>query len=48
MELNDFIACLNKGKKCKVVTPDSSLASVKLVEAEIKSAMTGKKVAVKL
>jgi predicted dehydrogenase len=48
IELTDIISCLNKGKKCSVVTPESSLASVKLVEAEIKSALTGKTIPVKL
>ena len=48
LELRDFVACLRKDKPCEVVTPESALQSVKLVEAEIKSALTGKRVPVRL
>ena len=48
LELRDFLSCIRKGKPCEVVTPESALQTIKLVEAEIKSALTGRRVAVKL
>jgi len=48
LELRDFVTCLRKDKPSEVVTAKSALQSVKLVEAEIKSALTGKRVPVKL
>lgn len=41
-ELAHFIDCLAAGKKSDVVSPESAALSVQLVEAEIKSAVTGK------
>ena len=48
LELRDFIACVRKDKFSDVVPPKSALQSVKLLEAEMKSVRTGKRVAVKL
>ena len=48
LELRDFVSCLRTGRPCKVVTPNSALQAVKLVEAEIRSARTGRRVAVRL
>jgi predicted dehydrogenase len=45
-ELEHFVDCIKKNKKSDVVTPESALASVKLVEAELKSVASGKKVSV--
>lgn len=47
-ELGHFVDCIRSGKKSDVVTPESAMASVNLVEAELKSAATGKTVKVKL
>jgi len=44
LEIAYFIDCVNKGKKPAVVTPESSAESVRIVEAEVKSAKTGKSV----
>jgi predicted dehydrogenase len=41
-ELAHFIDCLAAGRKSNVVSPESAMQSVQLVEAEIKSAATGK------
>ena len=46
-ELAHFVSCIATKKKSTVAPPESALASVKLIEAELKSAQTGKKVAVK-
>jgi len=46
-ELAHFIDCIAKGRKSDVVSPESALASVRLVECEVKSALTGKTVPVK-
>jgi len=46
-ELAHFIGCLRKKRASKVVTPEGAMESVKLVEAEVKSALTGKPVRVK-
>ncbi len=43
-ELVHFIECIGFGRKSKVVSPESAMLSVKLIEAEIKSAVTGKNV----
>lgn len=43
-ELRDFVDCVAKNRKSEIVTPESAMRSVKLVEAEIKSATTGKAV----
>lgn len=48
LELRDFIACVRKDKFSDVVPPQSALQSVKLLEAEMNSVQTGKRVAVKL
>jgi 1,5-anhydro-D-fructose reductase (1,5-anhydro-D-mannitol-forming) len=42
-ELEYFIDCIKKNRKPKVVTPQSSVMSVKMVEAEVKSARSGGK-----
>ena len=47
-ELRHYIDCVVANKKSNVVTPESALQSVKLVEAEIKSVMTRKTVPVRL
>ncbi len=47
-ELAHFVECIAKGRKSDVVSPESALASVRLVECEVKSALTGKTVPVKL
>lgn len=41
-ELVHFIECIAAGKKSKIVSPESAMLSVQLVETEIKSAATGK------
>lgn len=43
-ELAHFIDCIAGGKKSDVVSPESAMASVQLVETEIQSAITGKKI----
>lgn len=43
-ELAHFIECIASGRKSDVVSPESAMGSVKLVEAEIKSAAGGKKI----
>lgn len=43
-ELAHFIDCIANDKRSNVVSPESAMLSVKLVEAEIKSAVAGKKV----
>jgi len=43
-ELTHFIECIAGGGKSAVVSPESAMLSVKLVETEIKSAVAGKKV----
>ncbi len=48
LELRDFIACLAKGKESEVVTPASAAQSVRLVELEMESALTGRTVPVRL
>lgn len=47
-ELRHFVECIAKGKASDVVSPESALESLKLVEMEVKSARTGKTVPVKL
>lgn len=47
-ELRHFVKCLKAGKPSPVVTPEDALASVRMVEAEVKSATTGKTVPVKI
>ena len=46
-ELADFVRCIARRKPSKVVTPESALRSVKLIEAEVKSVRTGKRVRVR-
>ncbi len=46
-ELQHFVNCLAKGQGSDIVTPESALQSVQLVEAEIESAKSGKPVAVR-
>jgi len=46
LELAHFADCIRRNKKSAVVTPESSADSVRLVEAEVKSARTGKTVRV--
>jgi predicted dehydrogenase len=46
-ELKDFVAAIAKNGKAKLVTPESALKSVSLIEAEEKSALTGKPVKLK-
>lgn len=45
-ELRHFVDCLAKDRASDVVSPESALQSVRLVEAEIESAATGKPVKV--
>lgn len=45
LELRDFLLCIARNRASKVVTPQSAVESVKLVEAEMKSAISGKRVA---
>lgn len=47
-ELRHFVECIVKNKLSDVVTPKSALDSVKLIEFEMKSALSGKTVPVKL
>ncbi len=46
LELKHFVQCITGNKASDVVPPESALASVKLVESELKSALTGKTVPV--
>jgi 1,5-anhydro-D-fructose reductase (1,5-anhydro-D-mannitol-forming) len=46
-ELKDFVQCLARGRQSQVVTPESALRSVKLIEHEVKSVRTGQRVRVK-
>lgn len=46
-ELAHFVDCIAEGKASDVVSPRSAVKSVRLIEAEVQSAMTGKKVPVK-
>jgi 1,5-anhydro-D-fructose reductase (1,5-anhydro-D-mannitol-forming) len=48
LELRHYVDCISKNIYSPVVSPESALATVKLVECEMKSALTGKTVAVKL
>ena len=43
-ELRHFLHCLKTGKTSPVVTPESAWRSLKLVEAEIRSARAGRRV----
>ena len=43
-ELRHFIDCIAKDEASTVVTPKSAMRSVQLVEAEIRSAISGKPV----
>ncbi len=47
-ELKHFIDCIANKRKSDVVSPESALHSVKLIEAEMKSAQTGKSVPVRI
>jgi predicted dehydrogenase len=47
-ELAHFVDCIAKNKPSTVVTPESALQSVKLIEAEVRSARLGRTVAVRL
>ena len=47
-ELRHFVECIAKKKSSGVVSPNSAMESVKLVELEMKSALTGRTVPVKL
>jgi predicted dehydrogenase len=47
-ELAHFVKCLAGNKASNVVSPESALASVRLVEASVKSARTGKPVRVRI
>ncbi|MEK7477654.1 MAG: Gfo/Idh/MocA family oxidoreductase [Candidatus Coatesbacteria bacterium] len=47
-ELAHFVECIRKNKASPVVTPESALQSVKLVEAEVRSVRSGKTVRVRL
>ncbi len=47
-ELRDFVACLAKDRGSEVVTPESAARSVRLVELEAQSALTGRAVPVRL
>ncbi len=46
-ELKHFVDCIRRGKASDVVSPESALQSVKLVEAEIASVKSGKAVAIR-
>ena len=48
LELRDFVACLSRDKASAVISPESALRSVQLLEAEMKSVKTGRRVAVRL
>ena len=43
-ELRHYVDCIEKNRKSDVLTPESAMQSVKLIEAEIKSAQTGRAV----
>lgn len=47
-ELKHFVACIEANRGSDVVTPETALQSVQLIEAEVKSAEKGKPVAVRL
>jgi predicted dehydrogenase len=47
-ELNHFVECIRKNKASPVVSPESALRSVKLIEAEVRSALGRKTVPVRL
>ena len=47
-ELAHFVECIRKNKASPVVTPESAMQSVKLVEAEVRSARAHKTVRVRL
>ena len=47
LELRDFIRCAGKDTASDVVPPQSAVESVQLLEAEMKSVATGKRVAMK-
>ena len=47
LELRDVVDCVKKGKASDVVSPESAVNSVRLLEAEMKSVKTGKRVALK-
>ncbi len=46
-ELRHFIECIHAGEDSPIIPPESALNSIQLVEAEIKSARTGKPVTVR-
>ncbi len=46
-ELRHFVDCIANRTASKIVTPTSALQSVKLIEAEVQSAKTGRRVAVR-
>ena len=48
LELAHFIQCIVKGRPSDVVSPESALQSLRLVEHEVRSAKTGKVVPVRL
>ncbi|MBN1256452.1 MAG: Gfo/Idh/MocA family oxidoreductase, partial [Planctomycetes bacterium] len=48
LELKHFIDCIAKKKTSKIISPKAAMDSVKLLEAEVKSAQTGRPVKVKL
>lgn len=48
LELRDVVDCVTKRKFSRVVAPESAVESVRLLEAEMKSARTGKRVALKI
>ena len=48
LELQHFIKCIAENRATTIVPPESALQSVRLVEAEIESAATGKPITVKL
>jgi len=43
-ELVHFVDCIAAGKKSRIVSPESAMLSVKLIETEIKSAAAGKSI----
>lgn len=46
-ELSDFISCLLNKRASTVITPDDARRSVRLIELEERSALTGKRVAIR-
>ncbi len=46
-ELRHFIDCIVENRNSKVISPESSMESVKLVETEIKSALKGRTIRIK-